>query len=378
MQDSEENIIEPEKNTEENTIETDKDTEEQDRSEDAVNSGEAFFNLEMAEVPYTIFDYLRRVTQQRIIVQPDFQRLLVWTADQRSRFIESVLMNFPIPPMYLNETVDAKYMIIDGLQRTTALGLFYNNAYKLSGLETLKEYNDIYFRDLPETLQTKFEDKKLTIFALSPRTPMKVIYDLFNRINTGGTQLNRQEVRNCIYIGESTKLLRKLSEEDFFRRAISNGIKPTRMKDREAILRYLSFRWLDYENNYKGDISEFIEEAMKGINRMSAVSVQEMYDDFRYVMEWSYRIWGRQNFRVPTATTRGSINVAILESVCKYLSGKSDDFLERNTEVIRRNFVALLNDDVYFQSVSTSTGNRIKVLDRFRIAATILNFGTND
>lgn len=367
MQDSQEKIIE-----------TDKDTEEQDRSDEAVNSDGAFYNLEMAEVPYTIFEYLRKITQKKIIVQPDFQRLLVWTDEQKSRFIESVLMNFPIPPMYLNETIDAKYMIIDGLQRTTALGLFYNNKHKLSGLKTLKGFNDKFYEDLPDTLQTKFEDKKLTIFALSPKTPMHVIYDLFNRINTGGTQLNRQEVRNCIYIGESTKLLKELSEKPFFKTAIGNGIKPTRMKDREAILRYLAFRWFNYEDGYKGDMSVFIEEAMKGINNMKEDKILEISNDFKNVMEWSFMIWGRRNFRIPTPSTRGSINVAILESVCNYLSKKGRAFIERNQDALSNNFDKLVLNNQYIEAVSTSTGNRNKVLDRFRIAYDILNEGIND
>ena len=89
---------------------------------------------------------------------------------------------------------------------------------------------------MPETLQSKFEDKKLTVFVLKPSTPMVVIYDLFNRINTGGTQLNRQEVRNCIFIGKSTQLLKELSGQDYFKLAINEGVKDTRMKDREVVL----------------------------------------------------------------------------------------------------------------------------------------------
>jgi hypothetical protein len=78
----------------------------------------------------------------------------------------------------------------------------------LGGLEALPKYNGETFRSLPETLRSKFEDKKLTIFVLKPSTPMVVIYDLFNRINTGGTQLNRQGF-NCIFIGNSTKLFER-------------------------------------------------------------------------------------------------------------------------------------------------------------------------
>lgn len=91
----------------------------------------------------------------------------------------------------------------------------------------------------------------------------KVVYDIFERVNTGGTQLNRQEIRNCIFAGKATKLLKKLSEQEYFKQAIDYGFSPKRMKDRELILRYLAFKIFDDNEDYQGDMSDFIEEAMK-------------------------------------------------------------------------------------------------------------------
>ena len=357
-------------------------TDDQTAIEDATDDGgiypydPAYENIEIGEDPFSVFEYLRQLDKGKITIQPDFQRNQVWNNKQKSRFIESIILNFPLPPIYLNETKDSTYIVIDGLQRTTALKQFYSGDFALVGLEALPKYNSKKFNDLPETLQSKIENKKLTVFVLKPSTPMVVIYDLFNRINTGGTQLNRQEVRNCIFIGKSTQLLKELSEQEYFKKAINWGVKDTRMKDREVILRYISFRWCDYEKLYSGDMSDFVEASMKRINKMEDSEIYSIKEDFQRVMEWSFSIWGLRNFRIPTKKTRGTINTAIFETVCNYLSHQSDDFLAKNRKTIKNNYEHLIKDEIYYEAVTKSTGNKVKVFDRFRLVNHILNLNT--
>lgn len=363
---------------EEKIIEIDKDTEVEDEIE---GGGMAIYDLftsdiEIGEVPFTVYEYLRRLKQGKILVQPDFQRNQVWKHDQKSRFIESVLLNYPLPPIYLNETIDTKYIVIDGLQRTSTLNEFYTGKFKLKETSALPMFEGMYFNQLPDNLQSKFEDKKLSIYILKPSTPLPVIYDLFNRINTGGTPLNKQEVRNCIYIGKSTDLLRFLSEQDFFCRAIGWGVKGTRMKDREVALRYISFKWFDFQNEYSGDMSDFLENSMKRINKMEDTQINKMIDDFKRVMEISFDIWDNKNFRIPTGMTRGSINTAILETVCYYLSSKTDEFIERNKTIIKANYSILIKNNEYLDAVTRSTGNKSRVLTRFSLVNVILNENT--
>jgi hypothetical protein len=363
---------------EEKIIELDIDTASEDYVEDGgiYPYDPAYSDIEISDTPFSIFEYLRQLDKGKITIQPDFQRNQVWKNEQKSKFIESILLNFPLPPIYLNETIDSTYIVIDGLQRSSTLKEFYYGNLKLEGLEALPKYNGFYFKNLPDTLQSKFEDKKLTIFILKPSTPMVVIYDLFNRINTGGTQLNRQEIRNCIYIGKSTSLLKELSEKTYFRKAIAGGVSSNRMKDREVILRYIAFRWFNYNSEYNGNMSDYIESVMKKINKMDDIEIQKIKVDFRKVMRQSFSIWGNKNFRIPTKSTRGSINTAVLETVCNYLSDKEDDFIERNKAVIKENYLAVIIDPTYRDAVTRSTGNKAKVLDRFKIAYEILNKNT--
>jgi len=362
-------------------ISTDNDTDSIEKDESTNLSGlypydPTYTSIDIEEVPFSIFEYLRQLNKGRIIINPDYQRHFVWKPIQKSKFIESVILNFPLPPIYLNQNKENKYIVIDGLQRTTTLSEFFDDKFQLKGLEALPKYNGRKFSDLSDTLQSKLENKKLTIFSLKPSTPMVVIYDLFNRINTGGTQLNRQEVRNCIFIGESTKLLLELSSTEVFKKAIDWGISPKRMKDREVVLRYLAFRWGNYQTNYEGDLSNYLESVMGKINKMLPSKIEEIRQDFSRVMNWAYNLWNRNCFRIQTPQTRGVINTAILESVCLFLSEQSDEYLEKNRSVIKDNYKLLLKDDTYISSVTRSTGTKQNVFHRFQKAKEILSTNT--
>lgn len=332
-------------------------------------------DIDIREDPQTVFELMRKYDNEKLIIDPDFQRNRVWKLDQKSKFIESVILNFPLPSWYVNQTVDGKYIIVDGLQRTTTLHEFVNDRFSLSGLEALPGLNGYDFselKQLPGDYQTRIEDKKLNIYIIRPSVPVKVVYDIFNRINTGGTNLERQEVRNCIFSGKSTKLLKYLSEQEYFRRAIDNGVSSKRMKDREVILRYLAFKIFDYEEDYQGDLSDFVERAMKKINLMSDEKLESFKKDFERVMNLTFDFFADKNFRLPTGQTRGRINIAIFESVSYFFSVSSDDFLEKYKESIKNNFRKLLENTEYIDAIRSSTSSKVKVAARFKLAQEIL------
>jgi uncharacterized protein with ParB-like and HNH nuclease domain len=358
-------------------IEKDEDTAEEDRSDDGglYPYDPTKADIDIREDPQTVFELMRKYDNGKLIIDPEFQRNLVWKLEQKSKFIESVILNFPLPPWYVNQTMDGKYIIVDGLQRTSALHQFINDEFKLTGLEALTNLNGYIFselKDLPGNYQTRIEDKKLNLYVIRPSVPTKVVYDIFNRINTGGTNLERQEVRNCIFLGKSTKLLKELSEEDYFKKAIDDGISPKRMKDREVILRYLAFKIFNYETEYHGDLSAFVEEAMKKINLMSDQEIEVLKKDFQRVMIWTFDFFGNRNFRLPTEKNRGRINIAIFESISYFFSVKSDEFLRENKVAVKDNFNKLLANSEYLDAIRYGTGSRNKVITRFNLAQEIL------
>jgi hypothetical protein len=357
-----------------NVIKDDKDTSEEEKYQNgSLYPYKMPEEVDIREDKMSIFEWLRKLKKGQLILNPEFQRHLVWKDDQKSRFIESVLLNLPLPPLYVNEEKSGRYIIVDGLQRTMTLKLFIENGgFKLQGLQVLKDLNDKAFDELDKKLKTKIEDKQLFVYIIKPSVPTPMVYDIFNRINTGGTQLNRQEIRNCIYIGEATRLLKKLSEKEYFKSAIDYGISSKRMKDREAVLRYLAFNILNYESEYKGDMDEFLGEAMKRINKMKNSEIELLKKNFERVMKRTYEFFGSRNFRLPTEKSKGRINIALLESISHFFSSKSDDFLFTNKKKIKNNYEKLFDHKDFVESVTHSTGDRKKVFERFELVHQIL------
>jgi uncharacterized protein with ParB-like and HNH nuclease domain len=359
---------------------TDADTADEDH-----NEGGALYpydptekDIDIREAPQTVFELIRKYDQGKLIINPDFQRNLVWKPEQKSKFIESIILNFPLPPFYVNETREGKYIVVDGLQRTSALHEFINDKFELKGLEALPKLNGYNFSELGTLAgyyQTKIEDKKLNLYVIKPSVPNKVVYDIFSRINTGGTMLNRQEVRNCIFIGKAADLLKELSGEEYFRKAIDNGVSSKRMKDREVVLRYLAFRICDYKTDYHGDMSIFVENAMREINMMPDTEREKLKTDFKRVMTLTFYFFSKRNFRLPTGQTRGKINLAVFESVSYFFSIKNNEFFTKHQKAVQRNFDKLLKDAAYLDAVQVSTSNTAKVITRFNRVQEILGEG---
>jgi Protein of unknown function DUF262 len=344
---------------------------------------------------FSIYEYIRLYKKGRLIIDPDFQRNIIWQPEQKSRFIESIILNFPLPALYVNQKKDNSYEIVDGLQRTSALIEFLDkeNGFRLMGLKVLSYLNGSKFKDLPSIYQAKIEAKKLWIYIIKPSVPISIVYDIFDRINTDSTPLNRQEVRNSILKGESTKLLKKLSEQDYFKKAINNGVDTKRMKDREMILRYLSFSIFDYQADYQGDMNEFIENAMRKINLMSVKEIDVLEKNFKRIMEITFDFFGNKNFRIPVYATdiadkiEYKINIALFESVSHFFSLHSNEWLLSNKNKIKENFIDLVEvyldmdtrktksddlDELYVDEKYPLTNSRYQVITRFNTAKKIL------
>lgn len=336
--------------------------------EDTHNPLQSHINIEKEH--QTVYELVVRKQQRGLLeLDPDFQRNFVWKRDQQSRFIESLLLNFPLPPIYLNRTQNGKLIVVDGRQRITTLKLFMDNKLKLRGLTTLPHLNGLRFRDLIKLdarYQTRVEDTQLFVYIIPPSVPVEVVYDIFNRINTGGTQLQRQEIRNCIFIGKSTALLGKLSQKDYFKQAIDNNISPNRLKDQEAILRCLAFR-IQNKDDYKGGMNAFVDRSMQRINQMNDNEIASLEQDFEKAMTWSYDFFEGSNFRIPRNGKRGRINIALMEAVANWFMSQEEDYLTQNKEAIQAGFAKLVAAPALIDAVRVSTSDQSRVAARFKL-----------
>jgi uncharacterized protein with ParB-like and HNH nuclease domain len=317
--------------------------------------------------------YLDRYDNSQLILNPDFQRNQIWKADKKSLFIESILLGYPIAPFYLNQQKDGSWVVIDGLQRTSALLDFVHNDFKLKGLEQMKSMEGLDYVSLPLPLKAKFQEKKLLIYILKPSNPIEVVYDLFKRINTGGTKLEAQEIRNAILQGNSTKLLKELAENEIFITATSKGIDSKRMKDRELILRYFAFQVFDYQRDYHGNWGKFLEETMRKLNNLAEEEIQLLKTDFLRVMRQTSDFFGEDNFRLKNSKgKRSKINSAVFETVSFFFAKNTEVFLIQNKAKIIENFTMLIESKEYLNAVKSATNSKLKVYTRFELTQKIL------
>ena len=194
-------------------------------------------------------------------VSPFYQRRLRWDQQKQSQLIESFLINIPVPPIILYERDYNSYEVMDGQQRITAIKDFYNNSLELTGLEVWSELNGRTYQQLPSKIRAGIDRRAISsIVLITESTPNKeeaffLKQITFERLNTGGVSLSRQEIRNCIYSGLFNTLLFKLASNSIFAEAwnipIENENKLRtnnlykKMEDVELILRFFAFRHAD-------------------------------------------------------------------------------------------------------------------------------------
>ena len=305
--------------------------------------------VKISKEQFSIYDLKRQYDKrQNIIIEPNFQRNDVWKSKQKSELIESVLMGIPIPIMYFFEGKDGKRQVVDGRQRLNTFFSFIDGGFKLNNLKILKEQNGKRFDDLEPIYQGLIEDYQLLIYIIQPPTPEKVKFDIFDRVNRGGTQLNHQEMRNALYQGKATELLNRLVKLDCFKQATGEAINSTRMKDKYVVLRFLSFYML-YENwlseiTYKSDIDDFLAKTMKFINKLSEDKIENLEHLFQTAMQNSYEIFGENGFRfAKTGKSTKPIAMALFEIMAYFFSDREignldKDLLKKEVELLKSEF----------------------------------------
>ncbi|EAH6446963.1 DUF262 domain-containing protein, partial [Campylobacter jejuni] len=161
----------------------------------------------------SFFEIKRRQERGDIQISPEFQREDVWNYKQKSELIESVLMGIPIPVFYFFESKDTKIQVVDGRQRITTFIDFMNDKFDLKQVKIITDIIGKKFSDLNVIQQRKIEDYQIDTYTIQPPTPEQVKFNIFDRVNRGGTRLNNQEMRNALYQGNSTELINELSKE---------------------------------------------------------------------------------------------------------------------------------------------------------------------
>lgn len=309
-------------------------------------------------------------------ISPDYQRLFRWTEGARSRFIESLLLEMPVPPIYVVETENGVYQLIDGLQRFSSylhlrgelsaehMDIAKGDKLVFSDCDIVKSLNDLTYDDLPLALKIKLKRSFVRVEVVRKGSDNKFKYHMFKRLNTGGEALTQQQVRNCTIRMLDPKFndfIIELSTYDHFKKCISYLSESQRLGafDQELVLRYFTFK-----NNraaFKHDISDFLTEYMENV---SSGNIPFDYDDnernFKKVFEvlskaHGDRIFGRLGAE---GKLQSNFNIYHFESITIGIQSVINNIDEHDDAVIAkiRDGILSLKKDEVFKAQTTGGG----------------------
>ncbi len=332
-----------------------------------------------------IRDFVRE--KKWLNLRPEYQRRLVWPDEKKSLFIESLLMNIPVPPVFLYESDLNRYEVMDGQQRLNAILEFYENNLALTGLETWSVLNGLTYAKCPPRIQRGLDRRRISAnVLLSENIQSREEADfirrtVFERLNTGGQQLNHQELRNSLYSGTFNNLLIELAgnrlfddiwgippyeehyrkNEGYISHELAENELFNRMRDCEIVLRFFAFR---KSSRIKGAVRSILDNCMRDERDAGPQAIDQMRTAFEDALTISHSIFGKRTFQVRTQKGNWRTSQALYDAVMVAVDvlKKNAEALVKNRSVIASELTAALqNEDIYEIIVGRpNTANAIK------------------
>lgn len=310
-----------------------------------------------------------------LVISPEFQRLFRWTDYQKTRFIESILLGIPIPPLFVAEDTNGRWELVDGLQRLSTVLSFFRmlkdatekNGWKLINGALIQSLEDYDCQTLPFKFQLNIKRAvcRIEILKWTSRTDMR--YELFNRLNTGGSPLTDQEIRNCIFRGisnEFNEMLERVAQNENF----IGLIGPTEKQISELYLEELVLRFMSlYKNshNIKENLGKHMTDYMR-IALETGNTDSEKEELLLRVMTL-LRPLGNDIFR----SQEGSFSTSLYEAITLGIASNIDYYEENALDLIKEKIDILKNDKNFSQSAGSASHSKTRIMHRVNIAEEI-------
>jgi len=331
----------------------------------------------------SVGEWISLYEKNEIDIHPEFQRIYRWSPYQKSNFIESMLLGIPIPPVFVSQRKDGVWDVVDGLQRLSTI-------FEFVGIlrdETGKKLPPLVLQAtkyLPSTSGMRWDGKdekksfsqpqrlllkrsKIAASIILKESDDLAKYELFQRLNTGGSLLTAQEVRNCIMVminREFYQKLRKLTAYQPFQDCIALSDRPLEGQyDVELVLRYAIFSNLDVTNTGSiGDVGAFLTDKMIEIARDKAYDFGKLQRNFQGVFRFLQETTGADSFRRYDHQKKkfvGGFIVSAFEAVALGLSYNYPNKMPTKESVL--SLIASIWKD---QSYTTASGSGITATRR--------------
>lgn len=332
---------------------------------------------------FSIRELLMMKQDGTLDLHPEYQRNYVMNEKQASRLIESVLLDVPLPVIYLNEEKNWSYSVIDWQQRLTSFISFLewkvhweSKDFRLTWLNVLSNLNKLRFQDLDKELQNKIKTTSLHTIIIKKESNDDIKFEIFERLNTWSIKLNEDEVRNTVYRWPFMNLLSELEDNDDFKKLVRKENLKNRMIYRWMILRFFALYEKTYIN-YKPSIKQFTNKYLRENRYATKEKIEELRDKFKNTVELVKIVFWENAFRrfIPWdewdknwkwAVTR--INMAIFDiQMCCFWNYTKNQIVPK-ADTIREEFINLMSkNEGFISSIEIQTSSRDVLQKRFKI-----------
>lgn len=344
-----------------------------DQEDEDESSGSLSYQINTFPADFTL-EVLYQKWRNNDFEVPTFQRGYVWKQPQASKLIESFLLGLPVPPIFLFTSKESsRQLVVDGQQRMRTVFYFFDGLFgetesdkktifRLKGLNDKSPFAEKTFLELSERDQRRLKDCVLRSFIIQQLDPDDdtSVYHVFERLNTGGTALSNQEVRNCVYRGQFTELLRELNQRPNWRALLGAAKPDSRQKDVELILRFFSL--LQYDD-YKKPLKEHMSRSMKRLNKIAETEAQSFATLFDTTCERVVQALGPRPFHITSG-----LNTAVYDSMMAGVANVPGATAEK---IKFMHAAALANPD-YKKAVRDATTDPDIVKKRMQIITALL------
>ena len=340
------------------------DAEKTDLEAGATDQSPLGYEINSYGADYPVDALVKRLSDNNIIVPP-FQRGFVWSQTDASRFIESLLLGFPVPAIFLSKEARNKFLVVDGQQRLTTLHSFYKGVirekkFRLVGVN--KAFTDKTYDELDEFFKNRLDNSIIHPIIVQQDQPKEKedssIYLLFERLNSWGRPLFPQEIRACVDHGPLIMLLHDLNQLKSWRNIY--GKTSRRLKDEELILRFLAlFNQSKYEAPMKGFLNDFSHKN-RAISEKKATDFRACFTE---TVECLYAALGEKAFRLTRA-----FNAAVFDAVMVGVARRLQRGRIEDIRGLREAYDTLTRTSEFQNATATATAREDNVSRRLELA----------
>ena len=303
---------------------------------------------------------------------PDYQRDYIYNDKQASKLIESFLIGIPIPTVYLCETEDESYDVIDGQQRLTSVARCLNNNFALTGLSSLPELNGKLFKDLDKPIQKKLKSSTINATVILKES-QELKYEIFARLNQGSVSLRPQELRNCVYRVTFNTMLEEIANSNKQLKELFHD-QNNRKSYQERILRFFALRnFPEYKSSMKNTMNYFMGRHQHDEDN----SIAEFKTLFNSTIDAIKQVLGKDAFFMVDRKSKKFIEKfsgSVYDSIIIPFSFFSKNELMQHADEIREAIYNIkANDEQYKDYTYAATGSKIRVIGRITTIYNVLS-----